>query len=190
LYSLGLLFQFTTFSAGSLAVYSVFAKRRSRPGSAFVNVSRDEVIAAIDLAVAGIHQEGALAGLHCCGNTDWSLVTSTAVDVINLDAHDYFQGLSCYPDDLHAFLERGGVLSFGIVPTTHSIEEISASDLMKKLSGYAEVLESKGIDRQTLYRQSLLTPSCGMGTLSIKHAERVVQLLVELATMIQRAQGF
>ena len=58
------------------------------------------MIAAIDGGVAAIHQEGALAGLHCCGNTDWSLVLATGVDVINFDAWEFAQGLSVYPAEL------------------------------------------------------------------------------------------
>ena len=85
-------------------------------GSAFVNVPRNDVIAAIDAGVAAIHKEGALAGLHCCGNTDWSLVFSTDLDVVNFDAYEYFQGLSLYPAELSSFLQKGGVLSWGIVP--------------------------------------------------------------------------
>ena len=60
-------------------------------GSAFVNVSREDVTTALDEAIAGIHAEGALAGIHCCGNTDWSLVFSTEVDVVNFDAYQFFQ---------------------------------------------------------------------------------------------------
>src|ERR1039457_1295870 len=80
-------------------------------GSAFVNVSRPDVIAALDGAVEAIHSEGALAGLHCCGNTDWSLVLGTALDVINFDAYEYSQGLSLYPAELDRFLRNGGTLS-------------------------------------------------------------------------------
>ena len=67
-------------------------------GSAFVNVPRSRRDRGHRRgAVEAIHKEGALAGLHCCGNTDWSLVLSTALDVINFDAYEYFQGLSLYP---------------------------------------------------------------------------------------------
>jgi len=89
-------------------------------GSAFVNVSRQDVIAALDNAVEAIHREGALAGLHCCGNTDWSLVLGTALDVISFDAYEFFQGLSLYPAELERFLRNGGTLSWGIVSPSRS----------------------------------------------------------------------
>ena len=85
-------------------------------GSAFVNVSRQDVIAAIDGAVDAIHSEDALAGLHCCGNTDWSLVLSTGLDVINFDAYEFFQGLSLYPVELEKFLRKGGTLVSAVSP--------------------------------------------------------------------------
>ena len=55
-----------------------------------------------------IHKEDALAGLHCCGNTEWSPGLTTALDVINFDAYEFFPGLSLYPAELDAFLRQGG----------------------------------------------------------------------------------
>jgi hypothetical protein len=146
-------------------------------GSAFINVSREDVIAAIDGAVTAIHDEGARAGLHCCGNTDWSLVLATGVDVINFDAYEYFQGLSLYPSELASFLERDGVLSWGLIPTNKPLEGISVEDLTRLLNEHFETLAGKGLDRRRLERQALLTPSCGMGSLSVEGAERVMDML-------------
>jgi methionine synthase II (cobalamin-independent) len=150
-------------------------------GSAFVNVSRDDVIAAIDTAAAAIHAEGARAGLHCCGNTDWSLVFATAVDVVNFDAYAFFQGLPLYPAELTAFLQKGGTLAWGIVPTSGATEDLSAPTLIKALDDRVDQLAAKGIDRGLLERQAIVTPSCGMGTLSPEIADRVLDVLVELA---------
>ena len=154
-------------------------------GSAFVNVSREDVIAAIAGAAAAIHEEGARAGLHCCGNTDWSLVFATGVDVVNFDAYEYFQGLSLYPGELLAFLERDGVLSWGLVPTNKSLEGLSAADLVKLLDAHLERLTAKGLPAERLRRQSLLTPSCGMGALSVGEAERVLALLGEVTARLR-----
>jgi len=158
-------------------------------GSAFVNVPRDEVITALDASIETIHEEGALAGVHCCGNTDWSLVMETGVDVINLDAFEFFQGLPLYPAELRAFYERGGVISWGIVPATPAVKGMSARDLLAELDDRVGQLESKGFDRALIYRRSLLTPSCGMGTQSVEIADHALGKVVELSNLLREREG-
>ncbi len=85
-------------AAGTGALVSLDEPYLCSYGSAFVNVPREDVIAALSAAVTAIHAEGALAGVHCCGNTDWSLPLETEIDVLNLDAYDCFQGLPLYPE--------------------------------------------------------------------------------------------
>jgi hypothetical protein len=159
-------------------------------GSAFVNVSRQDVIAALDGAVEAIHKEGALAGLHCCGNTDWSLVLSTALDVINFDAYEFFQGLSLYPAELDGFLRRGGILSWGIVPPSRSGAGLDPRVLLAALDDRIGQLVSRGIDRALLYQQALLTPSCGLGTETVERAERTMDALVDLSCLVGEREGF
>jgi hypothetical protein len=159
-------------------------------GSAFVNVSRQDVIAALDGAVEAIHSEGALAGLHCCGNTDWSLVLGTALDVINFDAYEFFQGLSLYPAELDAFLRGGGTLSWGIVPPSRSGAGLGPRTLLAALDDRIGQLVSKGIDRTLLYQRALDTPSCGLATETIERAERTMDALVELSCLVREREGF
>jgi methionine synthase II (cobalamin-independent) len=156
-------------------------------GSAFVNVPRGDVIAAIEAGVAAIHKEGALAGLHCCGNTDWSLVFSTDLDVVNFDAYEYFQGLSLYPAELKSFLQKGGVLSWGIIPA-HANGNLEPHTLLAALDERVEQLTAKGLDRGALYRQALLTPSCGLGTESVEAADRLMGTLAELASLVRERE--
>ena len=158
-------------------------------GSAFVNVSREEVTDALNSAAAAVHAEGAIVGLHCCGNTDWSLVLETDVDVVNFDAHDYFQGLSLYPAALAAFLERGKVLSWGIVPTSGRAAEIGAAALLRRLEEQSAELARKGLPHERLVRQSLLTPSCGVGTRTVAEADQVLDVLTELSALWRRLRG-
>jgi methionine synthase II (cobalamin-independent) len=159
-------------------------------GSAFLNVPREDVISAISGAAAAVHQEGALAGLHCCGNTDWALVLATGVDVINFDAYDYFNGLPLYPAELAAFLESGGILSWGIVPASKAGDGLHPEALRRALAERAGQLATKGMDASRLYRQALLTPSCGLGTETVERAERVMDTLVELADLVREREGF
>jgi methionine synthase II (cobalamin-independent) len=158
-------------------------------GSAFVNVPRGDVIAAIAGAVQAIHKEGALAGLHCCGNTDWSLVLATGLDVINFDAYEYFQGLTLYPEELRAFLAEGGILSWGIVPASRACADLDAHALLEALDDRIGQLVAKGMDRGMLYRQSLLTPSCGLATETEERADRAIDVLIELSNLVREREG-
>ena len=73
-------------------------------------VSLDEVIDAV-------HAQGALAGVHVCANTDWSLLLDSQVDIINFDAYGYFDKFVLYGDLLKQFIASGRYLAWGLVPT-------------------------------------------------------------------------
>ncbi len=155
-------------------------------GSAVAGAARPELLTALNRAAAAIHAEGAMAGLHCCADTDWSLVLATDLDLVSFDAHEYFQGLALHTRELAAFVERGGVLSWGIVPTSAAAVEIGAHGLVAELDGHLAELERQGIARERLLDQALLTPACGLGTRTVAAAEQVLDVLTELAALWQR----
>ena len=95
-------------------------------GSAYISLSREQVVSMLDEVFAAIKSEGAISGVHCCGNTDWSVLMDTQVDILNIDADGFLENLALYPDELKAFLERGGAIAWGIVPNTEAIVSASA----------------------------------------------------------------
>ncbi len=155
-------------------------------GSAFINISREQVIANLTDVIDGIHREGGLAGIHCCGNTDWSILMDTPVDIINFDAYEYFQSMTLYPEPLNVFLERGGVLAWGIVPSSEAAETESVASLKACFESGIDQLAMKGIDRDLLLERALITPSCGMGGRSPDLAETIVRLTSDLSAEIRR----
>lgn len=150
-------------------------------GSAFINLTRDQVVEYLGQMFEAVHQEGALAGIHCCGNTDWSILMETDVDIINFDAFEYFQGLTLYVDELKGFIRRGGVLAWGIVPTSQQIEKVDGQSLYDNFCDKVGELAHRGIPKGALLSQSLITPSCGMGTLKMEQSQRVLTLLSEVS---------
>ncbi len=152
-------------------------------GSSFVNIKREDVILMLDSIIEGIHSKGAIAGIHCCGNTDWSMIAGTKVDIINFDAYLYAENISLYSKDIKEFLKKGGYLAWGIVPTSEDILEETADSLFKRLSLQIENLEKKSIERDLIISNSLLTPSCGMGTLSNELTEDILVKLADLAKL-------
>jgi hypothetical protein len=124
-------------------------------GSAFSNLNREEVIHALNGCLDAVK---GLKGIHCCGNTDWSVLLSTHLDILSFDAYGYLETLSLYPKDLKVFLERGGILAWGIVPTSEEVLKEEAESLVKRFKEGVELLSKKGID-QALLERIILTPS-------------------------------
>ena len=56
-------------------------------------------------------------GIHCCGNTDWSLLLNAPIDILSFDSYGYFESLRLYDRALAQYLARGGWLAWGLVPT-------------------------------------------------------------------------
>ncbi|MEE8317615.1 MAG: methionine synthase [Candidatus Omnitrophota bacterium] len=146
-------------------------------GSSFVNIERKDIILMLNALIEKIHSKAALSGIHCCGNTDWSLLSETGVDIINFDAYSYAEGLSLYPDQITGFLNRGGILAWGIVPTSEVVLKETEVSLFNRLSSEIGKLEKKKIPRDLLISQSLVTPSCGMGTLSKDLTKAIIKKL-------------
>lgn len=143
-------------------------------GSAFVSLSRERVVAMLDEVFQGL---SGLKGIHCCGNTDWSVLLETAVDILNLDAYSYAQTISLYPAEVRAFLDRGGIIAWGIVPSDETaLSQESAGSLTQRLEAALDMLVRKGIPQEQIVEQSLITPSCGLATLSEAAAERALEI--------------
>jgi len=156
-------------------------------GSSFVNIKKEDVILMLDSIIAGIHSKGAMAGIHCCGNTDWSVIAGTKVDIINFDAFLYTDNLSLYSEDIGMFLKKGGYLAWGIVPTSEAVLKETGDSLFRRLNSQIENLEKKAIERDLIISNSFLTPSCGMGTLSENLAEDIIAKLNNLSGLTKQA---
>jgi hypothetical protein len=84
-----------------------------------------------------------------------------------------------------AFLEKGGILAWGIVPTSQAVQKESVESLEARLMNLVEQLSAQGMDKQQILDQSMLTPSCGTGTLKKADADKVIELLCGLARKMQ-----
>jgi hypothetical protein len=145
--------------------------------STYVSVQRDDVIAAVAEVAEAIHGAGGLCGVHCCGNTEWPILIDSGVDIINFDAYGFGESITLYAKEIGEFLQGGNIVAWGIVPTSEKITGETAESLVAKYDKIVSGLVAKGIDKELIHRQSMLTPSCGTGSLSEPLAERVFDVL-------------
>ena len=153
--------------------------------SSYIALSREQVIGQLSQAVTALKSAGAVVGVHVCGNTDWPMIVETGADLLNYDAYEYGQSMLLYPGEVGALLRRGGILAWGIVPNSEKVRSETAASLEKRFFSLVDGLAAKGVDRRLILDQSMLTPACGMGPMTVADAEKVVGLLGELAGSVQ-----
>jgi hypothetical protein len=155
--------------------------------SGLYSLSPDRVADKLREIIAMVHDEGGIAGIHCCGNADWPLLFRTGADIVSFDASSYLDKLLLYPGELEHFYARGGSLAWGIVPTTSFTGKETANSLIDTLEGGIQRLVDSGIARTTILRQSIITPSCGLGSLTPARAEAILDLTRKVSDAVQQS---
>lgn len=148
--------------------------------SGYVGLGRESIQNSLAEINTGIKEEGGHTGVHCCAGVDWSLLFELRLDLVNFDAYEFFSSVTVYTDALSDFLERGGGLAWGIIPTSHKIDAEDAASLYENLQEKIEALVSRGIDKNRLKQQLMITPSCGAATLTEEQTGKVYRLLQQL----------
>jgi hypothetical protein len=145
----------------------------------------------LDEVFEAIHDEGGIAGVHCCANTDWSVLLATQVDILNLDAYGYIDNLALYPAELRKFLDRGGMIAWGIVPNNEEIFSVTPEKLTRQLrDGLNQICKNAAahdvsISPDEFNTCSMITPACGLGPTTPEVAGKVLSSLGEMANLMQ-----
>ena len=159
--------------------------------STYVSVQRDDVVTMLVEMIEAIHADGAIAGVHCCGNTEWSILIDAGVDLVSFDAFEFGETIAMYPDHVRRHLEAGKLLAWGVVPTSPAVREQTVDTLVAHYEALVDHLADKaGVDRQRVREQTLLTGSCGTGAMEMADAERVFELTGGLSAALRTRYGF
>jgi len=154
--------------------------------SAFITISDDDIKQCFAEVFDAVRREKGLTGVHVCANTEWSVIFDSGVDIISYDAYSYFDKLILYEDHLKTFFQNGGILATGIVPTGPEFIDVeTAQSLTEKWQKQTQELVDLGIPENTVHEQTLITPSCGTGTVTGSQALRVIELTKAVSERIR-----
>ncbi len=99
-------------------------------------------------------------GIHLCGNPDWDFLLQLDLDVLSLDMFSNGERFVSYSSSIKRFLDQGGILIWGMVPTNvEAFEQQGLDVLQDRLESLWASLEGKGISREFLLSRSLLSPA-------------------------------
>lgn len=121
--------------------------------SGYNNVKAKEELDAFFDGIEGVR------GIHLCGRPDWDFLFSLPVEIVSFNAYAFGDTVVTY-DSVRRFIEKGNIVSWGIVPTYY--DELFKEDVMSlaaRLEKMWDVLEAKGLDRALVARNSMLAPA-------------------------------
>lgn len=143
-------------------------------------LTTEHTIDAVSSALATLEPH-AVTGVHCCGPTDWAAVLAAGPDLVSAPVA---AGL---PEAAHAvvpFLERGGVVAWGTVPTDRPLGT-GPELLWRRLTSDWHDLVRGGCDPRLLRRQAIVTPVCGLALHTVPQARAVLELTAALAHRLE-----
>jgi methionine synthase II (cobalamin-independent) len=148
-------------------------------GSVFTPIPEEKVPVLLEEVLKGIK---GIKGLHCCGNTNWSVLLDTEIDILHFDAYNYASSLSTYSDKVKSFLERGGSIAWGIVPNEEeALAKESLPGLRDRLEEAMAPFTRDGVKFRQIIAQGLITPSCSLASLSLEAASQALELTAKLS---------
>ncbi|MCM8791695.1 MAG: hypothetical protein NC826_00875 [Candidatus Omnitrophica bacterium] len=164
-------------------------------GSAYIPLNREEIIMVLSYTFDKFKElvfkknilscNEILVGVHCCGNTDWSIFTEvSSLDIISFDAFSFGDKLSLYSDNLKDFLIKGGFLCWGIFPTIEFDNKINKHFILDRLNYILDNFLKKGLSRKLILDNSILSPSCGLGKLDENMAQKIFSLISEFSQLL------
>ena len=120
----------------------------------------------------------AVTGLHCCGAADWRLLLQAGPQILSLPVD---AGIESSAGALSSFLDRGGWVAWGAVPTDRPLGT-TVERLWRQLSStWCELVTSGGCDPVRLRTQAMITPACGLYHHGVPQAEHVLEFTSRLA---------
>ena len=155
--------------------------------SAFIGVTTAEIKEMINEVAGAIHRAGGLAGIHVCANTDWSLLLNSSIDILSFDAYGFFDRIAPFKNEISGFLDRNGIIAWGGVPTSRAedINRATGESLVELWESQAASLTGVKRDKAAVLRQTLITPSCGTGSLTPESAKKVLDLTREVSSALR-----
>lgn len=120
-------------------------------------------------------REGALSGVHCCGQADWPALLAMDFDVVSFDVRLSLDALVEDRASWRRFVDSGAWLAAGLIPTAPNEPPYRIDELVAALvSAIGE------------FDRVLLTPACGLGLFSDAEARRVLRELREAQGLLAR----
>ena len=131
-------------------------------------------------------------GLHLCADVNLPYLLELGIEILSFDAFQIGFMPKEYAQSVAEFIKKGGIISWGIVPTEFKALEIQTPEtLASLLSNYWEVVSEKtGLSLDQIAEQALIAPArCCLVELTIEASDRSKVVNIE-EKIVEKAFSF
>jgi hypothetical protein len=123
-------------------------------------VTEEQRLSALAATLNDARVRGAFAGLHCCAARPFARMCRAKPDILSFDAHE---GLELFfaDADARSFVDRGGVVAYGMIPTSASMNTLDPASIFVRWLKAATLAGNP----QRLAQGAMITATCGLGLL-------------------------
>jgi hypothetical protein len=152
-------------------------------GSSVVPLDKELVRSGWD-DIAALVQGG--LGIHCCSNTDWAFVLDLQPSIVSMDAYTTAKEFLLYAEAIVTYMEKGGVVAWGIVPAEYKIFATETPDQLYERYLAIRTQLCACMPERLFDSQSLITPSCGIRFADRRGAGEIMQTAAEISRRIRK----
>mgnify|MGYP002396036263 CR=1 FL=1 len=144
-------------------------------------------------------------GLHLCADVNLPYLLELGIEILSFDSFQIGFMPKEYTESVAEFIKKGGIISWGIVPTESSVLSVQTPEkLASTLSNYWEVIsENTGLDSGQIAEQALIAPArcclkdiatetteeCEISNVEEKIVEKVFTFLPEISQILKERYG-
>ncbi len=142
--------------------------------------TRDRLVGALGAVIGSLD---VAVGIHCCADTDWSIVTDAGAAVISWDVLELGRGLRVGAEDVASAIAAGTLIAWGVVPVVGT--SLPATDeLVSRYRRSLAELVFAGAPVSPMREEAWVTPACGLVGLTVDQAEKVMERVRAVAEVV------
>lgn len=123
-------------------------------------VPEEQRLSALAATLHVARTRGAVAGLHCCAARPFTRMCRAEPDILSFDANEGLELFFADPD-ARRFVDRGGVVAYGLIPTSPGVDTLDPASIFVRWLKAA----SQAGNPQKLAQRAMVTATCGLGLL-------------------------
>ena len=153
-------------------------------GEQFMPLPWREVVPVLRAALEPVQRTGALAGIHCCADANWTRALDSRPNLIHFDGREgHVDRVIDHHRAIREHVARGGYLGWGIWPTDgRGPLPFDPKDMQYFIANKARDLSFVDASVGLIFKRSMLTGVCGAAGLD-EQTERQVAADLEAMSM-------